>query len=110
MKLNAVRKRMVETRGKVDVGHTDQLIKKVSVTVTPNYAAWLAKEKGRDVRIMQTAGMGALSSHGDGKFAVQTLISTSFAVVQNLVEAGVPEEVAYKLLPHEVYLLLPKSA
>lgn len=58
---------------------------------------------------MQTAGMASLSSSGPGKFAVQTLISTSFAVVENLVEAGVPKDVAYKLLPHEIYLLLSQS-
>lgn len=110
MKLNAVRKLMVETRGKVDIGHTDPHVKKVSVAVTPNYARWLFKKKGHDVRIMQSEGMSALSSFGAGKFAVQTLISTSLAVVENLVEAGVPKKVAYQLLPHEIYLLLPKSA
>ncbi len=107
-KVDALRKMMVETRGKVDVGHVDPCIEEVSVEVTPDYAKWLSRKKRGDVSIMQPAGMGALSTSGAGKFAVQTLISTSFAIVENLVRAGVPKKVAYGLLPHEIYLLLSK--
>jgi hypothetical protein len=99
-----IRDALVGKSGTVDVGHTDPAYKSVGVEVTPGYAKWLEQNKGKDVLVMQTQGIGSFSSHGPGKFAVQSLVLMSLKIVENLIEAGVPEEVALRLLPHELYI------
>lgn len=98
---------LVPVTGSVDVGVTDEDIQQVSVWVTPSYAGFLAGRRGRDVRIMQRQPT-AFSSVGPGKFAVQELIGHAVTTVQNLIEAGVPANIALRFLPHEVYLEVSK--
>ncbi len=99
---------LVETRGMIDQGFMDPCVQQVSVRITPGYAEWL-EQKGCDVSIMQPGNAGAYSNCGPGKFAVETLVNLCLGIVKNLIEVGVPKEVALKLLPHEIYEHLSKS-
>lgn len=99
--LEKTREMLVETRGLIDVGSVNPVVKEVCVRVTPGYAEWLKRE-GKDVAIMQSQ-FGAFSNTGPGKFAVQNLVLYCLKHVENLIDAGVPQEVALKLLPHEIY-------
>lgn len=94
-----------EVPGTVDLGLEDPHNVGVSVTITPGYDAWLKSRGGEDVKIMlpSPSGGGAWSSSGPAKHGVQLLINMATHLVENLIDAGVPDEVAAQLLPKELY-------
>jgi hypothetical protein len=100
-----------EAKGKVDIGHTDEHLMDVKVRVTPKYMEWLKGRGGRDVSMMlpSMSGGGAFSSTGAAKFGVQHLLQQTVRIVQNLLEAGVPEDVALGLLPYEIVMMMRSS-
>jgi hypothetical protein len=92
----------------MDIGITDDHIVKTTVKVTPGYAEWVASRSGEDVSVMlpSPSGGGAFSAIGAGRWGVQAVVYLSIGVIVRLVEAGVPEDVALRLLPHELYMAL----
>ena len=102
MSVQKARDMLVPVAGAFDIARTERVFVHPSVLVTPNYKMWLDVRRGRDVSVEQRS-LEVISSEGAGKHAVQAYLEMSLELVENLIKAGVPEKLAFKLLPQELY-------